>query len=338
MSRHVRVDTGRKKHLVGAWFRTGGINGLYDWKRFLEHFDEQFEDEKASLEATEVLGRMRMGSHQYFEDFVNDFERQYALCDENTWGLIGKIALIYSAINEQLREALVSIELSVKMGYKEWIAKVAKVALRLQALQKYRPKGANQIKTWFVQDQGTTICRIYSSVREEVGIDGDGDTLMGGVNAISSSADPAKKGIGKKPKPRAPWKTAAEFNRLERINYVLDVRNPDTSAIDVPRSYRHFRLSLGLTCRMQKRRKRVGKRGALSKGALGAKSKNFLVKDGRSLDKFDSPPFLVDCLINNYFYANALVDTGCLCFYVIDENLARKNNLRLEKIEPFYCN
>ncbi|KAI0994348.1 hypothetical protein K3495_g13834 [Podosphaera aphanis] len=100
------------------------------------------------------------------------------------------------------------------MGYKDWIAKVAKVALRLQALRKYRPKGANQTKTWFIKGQGTIVPQIYSFARDDAILDGEGVTKMGGINALSSGLNHKKKGEAKNMKPMATWKTVAEYNRL----------------------------------------------------------------------------------------------------------------------------
>lgn len=47
-----------------------------------------------------------------------------------------------------------------------------------------------------------------------------------------------------------------------------------------------------------------------------------------------SQPFLVDCLINESFYTKALIDTGCLCYSVLDKNLVRKYNLQTESLPP----
>ena len=47
-----------------------------------------------------------------------------------------------------------------------------------------------------------------------------------------------------------------------------------------------------------------------------------------------SKPFLVDCLINGIFYTKALIDTGCLCYSVLDKNLVRKYNLHTESVSP----
>ena len=45
-------------------------------------------------------------------------------------------------------------------------------------------------------------------------------------------------------------------------------------------------------------------------------------------------PLLIDCLINSTFYVKAMIDTGCLCYAVFDQNLVRENNLKTKEIAP----
>lgn len=47
-----------------------------------------------------------------------------------------------------------------------------------------------------------------------------------------------------------------------------------------------------------------------------------------------SQPFLVDCLVNEKFYTKASIDTGCLCYSVLDKSLVRDNNLLTESLPP----
>ena len=70
----------------------------------------------------------------------------------------------------------------------------------------------------------------------------------------------------------------------------------------------------------------VGKRGALSK--VAPRVNNKLKK------QMISKPFLIDCLIDGSFFSKALVDTGCLCYSVFDENLVRINNLQTVSVTP----
>ncbi len=55
-----------------------------------------------------------------------------------------------------------------------------------------------------------------------------------------------------------------------------------------------------------------------------------------NLEKLNSQPLLLDCLINNSFYTKAMVDTGCLCFSVIDEGFVRQHKIFSERITPRY--
>lgn len=61
-------------------------------------------------------------------------------------------------------------------------------------------------------------------------------------------------------------------------------------------------------------------------------------KDGsKSLEtsaKVKCSPILIDCLINDIYYVKAMVDIGCLCYAVFDQNLVRKFDLKTREIAP----
>lgn len=50
------------------------------------------------------------------------------------------------------------------------------------------------------------------------------------------------------------------------------------------------------------------------------------------LNGMHSTPFLIGCLINNLFYTKSLIDTCCLCYSAIDENLVRNYYLKVHNI------
>ena len=50
--------------------------------------------------------------------------------------------------------------------------------------------------------------------------------------------------------------------------------------------------------------------------------------------EFSSEPLVIDCLIDNLYYVQSMIDTGCLCFAVFDENLVRKHKLHRIAIQP----
>ena len=83
----------------------------------------------------------------------------------------------------------------------------------------------------------------------------------------------------------------------------------------------------------------VGKRRALSEVALRVDNKVTLLSVSnahKSLEKMNTVPLLIDCLINGSFYIQAMIDTGCLCFSVINETLVRNYSLYSEKITPLH--
>lgn len=118
-----------KRHKVKTWFRSGGAGGNYSWKKFLDHFNEEFKVNKAMPESAEFPGWIRLGQHQNFESFLRDFERQHDLCDENIWGPTGKIAMVHAAINEQLRETIIGQDIPMKLGYRAWVNSIGKIAI-----------------------------------------------------------------------------------------------------------------------------------------------------------------------------------------------------------------
>ncbi|KAI0999758.1 hypothetical protein K3495_g8440, partial [Podosphaera aphanis] len=59
-----------RKSRVDSWFESGGSTGSYDWKEFLDHFKEIFEDKQSLLTAGKELSRMKQGARQPFSEFV----------------------------------------------------------------------------------------------------------------------------------------------------------------------------------------------------------------------------------------------------------------------------
>jgi hypothetical protein len=57
-------------------------------------------------------------------------------------------------------------------------------------------------------------------------------------------------------------------------------------------------------------------------------------KGVKKLDVSEEPPFLVDVRVNGIYYAEALVDYGCLSYATVNGTLARTLNLPRIKIRP----
>ncbi|KAI0997917.1 hypothetical protein K3495_g10274 [Podosphaera aphanis] len=62
---------------------------------------------------------------------------------------------------------------------------------------------------------------------------------------------------------------------------------------------------------------------------MSSKTERFIVSTS-------SKPLLIDTLINSSVFVQAMVDTGCLCFSVINEDLVRNHDIHTESIPPRY--
>lgn len=47
-----------------------------------------------------------------------------------------------------------------------------------------------------------------------------------------------------------------------------------------------------------------------------------------------SQPLVIDCLINKSIFVKSMIDTGCLCFAVLDNKFVRTHNLNTVNISP----
>ena len=216
-----------------GWFNKGGPEGDYNWEVFLTEFATLFEDKQAKQNAGEQLTRMRQGNNQFFTDFLQDFEYKLQQCGGSEWACSAKIMQLNASINTPLRTALVTVDLPDD-NYDHWKTKVTAVAGRLEGLSGYRPKGATHTKTWYTGTSGGG--RVAQSTVDQGQthrVDADGDTFMGGVNALATAMISAMKGnptavnAFQPPRseggsssgsgdhrPRAPWKSPDVIRRL----------------------------------------------------------------------------------------------------------------------------
>lgn len=118
------------------WFETGGPNSNYDWAEFLNHIKIQFGDKKARQIAGNLLSCMKMGSSQYFSDFLQDLEIKLSQCGGTKSDDESKISLLETAINAPLRQLLLNKSLPTD-DYQKWISKVRIVAARLENTPSY---------------------------------------------------------------------------------------------------------------------------------------------------------------------------------------------------------
>lgn len=211
-----------KQARAAEWFRESARTNEFNWRQLALFFRKQFEDKQARQAAAAMLNRMEQGYHQYFQDFLKDFEYRLALCGgSEAFTSLGKTQQLKNSINSRLRRALVGVKLPPPTDYKAWVEEVMEVAAELEALADYRPKGATQTSTVLGAPKSGS-AQSYISTEPNARtpkLDSDGDISMGGTNAVLAAIRELKEsGIGPQKKnnkkPRAPWRSKEDFNRL----------------------------------------------------------------------------------------------------------------------------
>lgn len=245
---------------VSHWFETGGSLRDWNWRLFLDHFAEQFEDKQAAQCAVEELTRMRQGAHQYFADFLQDFEFKLAQCKGSDWAPNAKIAYLNASINAALKDRLVSKSMPDD-DYMRWVSKARAVAGRLENLPGYRPKNSTHIRTWYLRSSGSEHASSVVPSAAVPRIDADGDVAMSGVNALSidsiaaaviqaieakdRSLEARGNSRGADNRPKAQWKSLEEVRRCIEEGLCIRCAKPGHQANRCPRFRSASRPSSG---------------------------------------------------------------------------------------------
>ncbi|KAI0997344.1 hypothetical protein K3495_g10843 [Podosphaera aphanis] len=91
---------------------------------------------------------MGQGYHQYFDDFLKDFDNRVALSGgSEAHTSLGKTHRLKDSLNPRLRRALIGVKLPPPEDYSAWVEEVREVAAELEELADYRPEGASQTNT-----------------------------------------------------------------------------------------------------------------------------------------------------------------------------------------------
>lgn len=210
-----------KQARAAEWFNESERKGDFNWRELATFFRKQFEDKQARQTAASILNRMEQGYHQYFDDFLRDFEYRIVQSGgREAHTDLGKTQKLKDAVNSRLRRHLIGVKLPPPENYQDWVEEVREIAKDLESLEDYRPKGAIQTKTVLGTPKSGSAQVFVNSQLESQGpkLDSDGDTLMGGTNAILAAINDLKKG-GWGPqqvtsKPRAPWRTKEDIKKL----------------------------------------------------------------------------------------------------------------------------
>lgn len=218
-----------KKSRVESWFKERRKCGNFNWRELLLHFYREFQDHQAQQSALEALERMEQGPHQYFLDFLKDFEYKVAQSGgAATHTLRHQTMMLKGSLNRRLRRSLLGLKLPAPENYNAWVSEVKEIAAELEGFDDYRPRGSNQTKTCYGAVKGGSV-KDFSKTQE---IDADGDTSMSGTNGLLAAiaglinqnnaniagigTNNSERGIKKETKfrPRAPWRSKEEYKRL----------------------------------------------------------------------------------------------------------------------------
>ncbi|KAI0996318.1 hypothetical protein K3495_g11862 [Podosphaera aphanis] len=308
------------KSRVSGWFDSRRAGGNFSWRELIQYLQNTFTDRQGQQAASELLDRMEQGEHQLFADFLQDFNYRLAQSGgDEAHTVLGKTQKLKAAMNNQLRRALIGLKLPSANKHEEWVAEVREIALEVEAMADYRPRGATNTRTRY----GAPKSGVALSVPRSQGVDSEGDVRMGGTNALMAGIRGLALEDGEREGER---ENPGEYPTADAANAV----GHDDGRPSLPRAPWRSQQE-GARSKKRQRFERyggAGKWGPLSKVALkGADGISSVVE--RVLC---SQPLVIVGLLNASFPTKAMVDTGCLCFSVIDENLVRAHNIHIESI------
>lgn len=117
---------------VSHWFSCGGPKRNWDYKKFIEHFNDNFENKTSARSAAFSLAKMKQGKSQPFSDYLRDFEYTLAQAKGLNWEDRIKINNLYRGLNDRITRALYPIEVS-EDDYTHFVNQVRGVAGRIEA-------------------------------------------------------------------------------------------------------------------------------------------------------------------------------------------------------------
>jgi zinc knuckle protein len=167
------LDTAPRQ-VVATFYAAGGPGGERKPAAFMQYLDRTYKDHNVKAKATASLRALHQPDEQAFASFLPKFERIMSEAGGEVWPDETKIAFLEGALNNRLKNSLVTI--SLPSEYFGWIERVQEVA-------------------WKVEKAGTQ--RNYNNAavdrqphkehKESKERDTDGDVKMTGVNAARAN-------------------------------------------------------------------------------------------------------------------------------------------------------
>ena len=166
---------------MATWFEKRKADGQFSRKGLILYMKETFADKQARQAALEHVNRMEQGESQFLVDFLLDFEYRIAQSGgDEAFTQLGRTMTLKAALNNKLRTALVGVKLPPQERHDDWVEGVKEVALELEGLANYRPRGATQITTRL----GAPKSGVGQPFPSRQVIDAEGDVKMECTNAI----------------------------------------------------------------------------------------------------------------------------------------------------------
>lgn len=151
------------KRVAETFYAQGGYNGERNPEDLMKYLDSIYEDVTATSRAANALRTLRQKDTDSFAYFLTRFEQTIAKAGGGGWDDAVKIVFLEGALNEQLRRALVTVQLPT--GFSDWVQRVQEVAGRLEGLRSGR--------------RSELPARRHGNTR-----DNDGDVPMTGMNKL----------------------------------------------------------------------------------------------------------------------------------------------------------
>ncbi|KAI0996391.1 hypothetical protein K3495_g11789 [Podosphaera aphanis] len=229
---------------VSHWFSCGGPKRNWDYKKFIEHLNENLEDKTSTRTASFTLAKMRQGKYQPFSEYLRDFEYTLAQAKGLNWEDRIKFNDLYRGLNDRLTRALFPNEVSER-DYTLFVNQQPQSLTRTIFDENY---SAPRNSTVGNREALGSSCESNSTM-----LDSEEDTLMSGVNGISieklaalvNAVNAKSNGqeSNKNERPPAPWRSPEEFSALRAAVYVGQATDWTECHVFQPRSFvKHHKL------------------------------------------------------------------------------------------------
>ncbi|KAI1007187.1 hypothetical protein K3495_g1033 [Podosphaera aphanis] len=180
---------------VSHWFSCGGPKTNWDYKKFIDRYNDNVEDKTSTRTASFILTKMKQGKYQPLSEYLRDFKYTLAQAKELNWEDRTKIKDLYRGLNNRLTRALYPIEVSGSSDYIPSVNQVCRVAGRIEAHESHTLKHP-QSQTRTIFDESYSVPRNSTlgnqeapgPSREKISakLDAEGDTPISGLNGIST--------------------------------------------------------------------------------------------------------------------------------------------------------